>query len=179
VLLFGLLALLRLPIQLLPDTRQPELFIAASWREAAPAELEEAIIEPIEEAMRGLPGMVEMRSESNRGRGRVGLTFEVGTDMTRVMLDVVSRVNLEGGRPPAVPAGRGGDTGRARGCRVVLVPQRRAGLLHHAAAHVRVEHARTDRRGQGGHRRTQCCGERLQIVGIYEDASPVPVATRR
>jgi len=100
VLLFGMLALLRLPIQLLPDTRQPELFIAASWREAAPAELEEALIEPIEEAMRGLPGMVEMRSESNRGRGGVGLTFEVGTDMTRVMLDVVSRLNTLPPLPP-------------------------------------------------------------------------------
>jgi len=70
VLLFGVLALLRLPIQLLPDTRQPELFVNASWREAAPAELEEALIEPIEEAMRGLPGLVEMRSEANRGAGR-------------------------------------------------------------------------------------------------------------
>ena len=88
VVLFGVLALLRLPIQLLPDTRRPELFVSASWREAAPAELEEALIEPIEEAMRGLPGLVEMRSESNRGQGGVGLTFEVGTDMTRVMLDV-------------------------------------------------------------------------------------------
>jgi multidrug efflux pump subunit AcrB len=111
VLLFGLLALLRLPIQLLPDTRQPELFIAASWREAAPAELEEAIIEPIEEAMRGLPGMVEMRSESNRGRGGVGLTFEVGTDMTRVMLDVVSRLNSLPPLPPDADEPRvfGGD----------------------------------------------------------------------
>ena len=100
VLLFGVLTLLRLPIQLLPDTRQPELFVSASWREAAPAELEEAIIEPIEEAMRGLPGLVEMRSESNRGRGGVGLTFEVGTDMTRVMLDVVSRLNSLPPLPP-------------------------------------------------------------------------------
>jgi multidrug efflux pump subunit AcrB len=30
VVLFGVLALLRLPIQLLPDTRQPELFVNAS-----------------------------------------------------------------------------------------------------------------------------------------------------
>ena len=36
VVLFGLLAMLRLPIQLLPDTRQPQLFVNAEWREAAP-----------------------------------------------------------------------------------------------------------------------------------------------
>ena len=39
--LFGTLALLRLPIQLLPDTRQPQLWINAQWREAAPNEVEE------------------------------------------------------------------------------------------------------------------------------------------
>ena len=100
VVLFGILALLRLPIQLLPDTRQPQLFINAEWREAAPSELEEALVEPIEEAMRGLPGLIEMTSESNRGRGGVQLTFEVGTDMTRVMLDVVSRLNTLPPLPP-------------------------------------------------------------------------------
>lgn len=100
VVLFGLLAMLKLPIQLLPDTSQPQLSIETNWREAAPAEIEEALIEPIEEAMRGLPGLVEMRSESNRGRGRVRLTFEIGTDMTRVMLDVVSRLNTLPPLPP-------------------------------------------------------------------------------
>ncbi len=123
VLLFGVLALLRLPIQLLPDTRQPELFVAASWREAAPAELEEAIVEPIEEAMRGLPGLVEMRSESNRGRGGVGLTFEVGTDMTRVMLDVVSRLNSLPPLPPDAdePQVFGGDNWQSENAASLLL----------------------------------------------------------
>ena len=123
VLLFGMLSLLRLPIQLLPDTRRPELFINAEWREAAPSELEEAIIEPIEEAMRGLPGMVEMRSESNRGQGGVGLTFEIGTDMTRVMLDVVSRLNTLPPLPPDAeePQVFGGDNWQTENAGSLLV----------------------------------------------------------
>jgi len=123
VMLFGVLALLRLPIQLLPDTRQPELFVNASWREAAPAELEEALIEPIEEAMRGLPALVEMRSEANRGRGGVRLTFEVGTDMTRVMLDVVSRLNTLPPLPPDAdePQVFGGDNWQTENAASLLV----------------------------------------------------------
>jgi multidrug efflux pump subunit AcrB len=123
VVLFGMLALLRLPIQLLPDTRQPELFVNASWREAAPNELEEALIEPIEEAMRGLPGLVEMRSEANRGQGGVGLTFEVGTDMTRVMLDVVSRLNTLPPLPPDAdePQVFGGDNWQSDNAASLLV----------------------------------------------------------
>ncbi|ROH93689.1 efflux RND transporter permease subunit [Stagnimonas aquatica] len=100
VLLFGWIAMARLPIQLLPDTQQPQLFIQVGWREAAPSELEEALIEPIEEAMRGLPGMKEMRANAGRGFGGVALTFGIGTDMTRVMLDVVSRLNTLPSLPP-------------------------------------------------------------------------------
>jgi multidrug efflux pump subunit AcrB len=123
VVLFGVLALLRLPIQLLPDTRQPQLFVNAEWREAAPAELEEALIEPIEEAMRGLPGLVEMTSESNRGRGGVQLTFEVGTDMTRVMLDVVSRLNTLPPLPPDAeePQVFGGDNFQTQNAASLLI----------------------------------------------------------
>jgi multidrug efflux pump subunit AcrB len=123
VVLFGVLALLRLPIQLLPDTRQPQLFVAASWREAAPSELEEALIEPIEEAMRGLPGLVEMQSESNRGRGGVQLVFEVGTDMTRVMLDVVARLNTLPPLPPDAdePQVFGGDNFQAENAASLLI----------------------------------------------------------
>jgi multidrug efflux pump subunit AcrB len=123
VILFGVLAMLRLPIQLLPDTRQPQLFVNAEWREAAPAELEEALVEPIEEAMRGLPGLVEMNSESNRGRGGVQLTFEVGTDMTRVMLDVVSRLNTLPPLPPDAeePQVFGGDNFQTQNAASLLI----------------------------------------------------------
>ena len=100
VLLFGALALAKLPIQLLPETRQPQLFVSANWREAAPNEIEEALINPIEETLKGMPGLVEMRSNAGRGQGGVNLKFQIGTDMTRVMLDVVNRLNT---MPPIPP----------------------------------------------------------------------------
>src|ERR671910_238969 len=70
-----------------------------------------------------LPGMVEMRSESNRGRGGVGLTFEVGTDMTRVMLDVVSRLNTLPPLPPDAeePQVFGGDNFQTQNAASLLI----------------------------------------------------------
>jgi multidrug efflux pump subunit AcrB len=123
VLLFGGLALFKLPIQLLPDTSRPQLWINAGWREAAPSEVEEVLIEPIEEAMRGMPGLVEMRSQSNRGGGGVGLTYEIGTDMTRVMLDVVSRLNTLPPWPPEAdePQVFGGDNWQGANAASMLV----------------------------------------------------------
>lgn len=123
VLLFGAIALIKLPIQLLPDTRQPQLFINVGWREAAPSEVEEALIEPIEKAMRGLPGMKEMRSNAGRGFGGVALTFNIGTDMTRVMLDVVSRLNTLPTLPPDAdePQVFGGDNWQGANAASMLV----------------------------------------------------------
>jgi multidrug efflux pump subunit AcrB len=123
VLLFGALALLKLPIQLLPDTTRPQLWINVGWREAAPAEVEEVLIEPVEQAMRGLPGLVQMRSQSSRGGGGVGLTFEVGTNMTRVMLDVVSRLNALPPLPPEAdePQVFGGDNWQGANAASMLV----------------------------------------------------------
>lgn len=123
LVLFGLIALVKLPIQLLPDTRQPELFIEVNWREAAPTEVESSLIEPIEEVMRGLPGVLRMRSRSNRGGGGVGLQFEVGTDMTRVMLDVVSRLNTLPPLPPDAdePQVFGGDNWQGSNAGSLLV----------------------------------------------------------
>jgi multidrug efflux pump subunit AcrB len=73
--------------------------------------------------MTGLPGLVEMRSESNRGGGGVGLTFEVGTDMTRVMLDVVSRLNQLPPLPPDAeePQVFGGDNWQGQNAASMLV----------------------------------------------------------
>ncbi|HKY91285.1 MAG TPA: efflux RND transporter permease subunit [Nevskiaceae bacterium] len=123
VVLFGWLSMIDLPIQLLPDTRQPRLNVNANWREAAPSEVEESLVEPIEEAMKGLPGLLEMRSQSNRGNGNVVLKFEIGTDMTRVMLDVVSRLNTLPPLPPDAdePQVFGGDNWQGTNAASLLV----------------------------------------------------------
>ena len=73
--------------------------------------------------MRGLPGLTEMRSESNRGRGGVQLSFEVGTDMTRVMLDVVARLNTLPPLPPDAdePQVFGGDNFQTQNAASLLV----------------------------------------------------------
>jgi len=137
VLLFGALALVKLPIQLLPDTSRPQVWINVGWREAAPSEVEEVMVEPIEEAMRGMPGLVEMRSQSNRGGGGVGLTFEVGTDMTRVMLDIVGRLNtlppipLEADEPQAF----GGDNWQGANAASMLVRPLPGNPVTDVAAH--------------------------------------------
>ena len=93
VVLFGLISLGRLPIQLTPEVQEPEITITTVWRAAAPEEVEAEIIEPQEDALRGLPGATQVLSEASRGQGKVTLTFAVGTDLRRALLEVMSRLN--------------------------------------------------------------------------------------
>jgi HAE1 family hydrophobic/amphiphilic exporter-1 len=90
---FGALALTRIPIQLTPDVRKPVIEVETNWAGAAPAEIEREIINPQEDQLRGLEGLEEMTSRSESGRGRVTLEFAIGTDMNRALLLVSNRLD--------------------------------------------------------------------------------------
>ena len=91
--LFGAISLSRLPVQLTPEIEEPKITISTSWRSAAPQEIEAEIIEPQEEALRGLPGSTQVLSQAQRGRGTVTISFAVETDIRRALLEVLNRLN--------------------------------------------------------------------------------------
>ena len=99
VALFGALSLARLPVQMTPEVERPEITVTTAWRAAAPQEVESEILEPQEKALRGTPGLVEMLSRAQRGRGSVTLSFAVGTDLQRALIDVLNRLNRVGDYP--------------------------------------------------------------------------------
>ena len=92
-LIFGVLSLERLPVQLTPEVEKPEITVTTNWRSAAPGEVESEIVEPQEKVFRGLPGMTEITSEASRGKAKVTITFVVGMDMQRALLEVLNRLN--------------------------------------------------------------------------------------
>ena len=93
VILFGALSLTRLPVQLTPEVEKPEITIRTNWRAAAPEEVEAEIVEPQEKVLRGLPGMTQLLTKAQRGRGEVNIEFEVGHDLERGLLEVLNRLN--------------------------------------------------------------------------------------
>ena len=75
ILLFGYVALQRIPIQMAPDVRQPVIIVTTSWRGAAPAEVEREIITPQEDELKGLEGLQRILSEASAGEGKITLEF--------------------------------------------------------------------------------------------------------
>ncbi|MEW5755894.1 MAG: efflux RND transporter permease subunit [Pseudomonadota bacterium] len=92
-IIFGLISLDRLPIQLTPEVESPEITISTNWRGAAPEEIEAEIIEPQEKVLRGLPGMREMLSKAQRGRGEISIKLTVGSDLQRALVEILNRLN--------------------------------------------------------------------------------------
>ncbi|MDH5377568.1 MAG: efflux RND transporter permease subunit [Gammaproteobacteria bacterium] len=92
-IIFGFVSLDRLPVQLTPEVEKPEITIKTNWRAAAPDEIESEIVEPQEKVLRGLPGMTEMIAKAKRGQAEVSVTFVVGMDMQRALLEVLNRLN--------------------------------------------------------------------------------------
>ena len=67
VVVFGLLAMTRLPLQLFPDIDQPQMSVVTNWRAASPSEIESEILEPQEEVLQGLNGLERIDGNANAG----------------------------------------------------------------------------------------------------------------
>ena len=93
VVIFGALSLMRLPIQMTPEIERPEISISTPWRASAPSEIESEIIEPQEDVLRSVPGLLRMSSSSSFGSGSIQLEFGIDTDMNRALIEVMNRLN--------------------------------------------------------------------------------------
>jgi HAE1 family hydrophobic/amphiphilic exporter-1 len=104
VVLFGLVSLSRLKVNLLPDISYPTITVRTELTGAAPAEIENLLTKPIEEAVGVIRNVRMVRSVSRSGQSDVTLEFLWGTDMDIAGVDVRERVDiielpLEASRP--------------------------------------------------------------------------------
>ncbi|WP_442510213.1 efflux RND transporter permease subunit [Novipirellula sp. SH528] len=92
LILFGMIALIGMPMQLTPEVQTPTLTIETRWPGASPQEIEREIIQEQEEQLKSVEGVTKMTSESMDSSGRIALEFFVGTNMEEALLKVNSRL---------------------------------------------------------------------------------------
>ncbi|MDC0719874.1 efflux RND transporter permease subunit [Nannocystis bainbridge] len=93
LVVFGLVALTRLPLALLPDLSYPSVTVRTEMPDAAPQEVEELLTRPVEELVSAVPGVVQVESVSREGISEVVLDFGWGTDMDRGLDDVREKLD--------------------------------------------------------------------------------------
>ena len=104
VLLFGGIALDRLPLAFLPEVDVPFIAVQIPYPNANPAQVEREITKPLEEVLATLSGVERMRSRSGADGAFVSLRFNWGEDLDIVRMQVSEKVDqLE----PDLPEGIG------------------------------------------------------------------------
>jgi HAE1 family hydrophobic/amphiphilic exporter-1 len=93
VVLFGGIALWRIPIQLTPEVKTPTISVSVYWPGASPYEVEHEIVQNLEDQLKDVKGMTKMTSWSHYSQGSVTMEFPVGADITQAMLELNSRIN--------------------------------------------------------------------------------------
>ena len=93
VILFGVIAIARIPVQLTPNVEEPGITVQTVWPGASPQEIEREIVDEQEEQLKSLEGLKKMQSSSSGSQGSITLTFDVGTDLDAALLKVSNRLD--------------------------------------------------------------------------------------
>jgi HAE1 family hydrophobic/amphiphilic exporter-1 len=93
VVFLGVLSFVRLPIDLLPDVAYPRLVVYTTDANAAPAEVERFITEPVEQAVSTVPGVQKVESVTREGYSLVTARFAWGTDMDFAALNTREKLD--------------------------------------------------------------------------------------
>jgi HAE1 family hydrophobic/amphiphilic exporter-1 len=93
VVAFGIVGYQRLALDLLPDISYPSLTVQTEFPDTAPAEVENLVTRPVEEAVGVLKGLKTVHSVSRSGVSEVTLEFDWGSDMDVLSMDVRDKLD--------------------------------------------------------------------------------------
>jgi len=102
LVLGGIAAALKLPVALFPHVDFPRVVVSLDAGDRPADQMVIAVTRPVEDAVRSVAGVVNLRSTTSRGSAELSLNFGWGDDMVAAMLQVESAVNQ---MLPELPAG--------------------------------------------------------------------------
>ena len=102
ICLFGILAIFRVPIQMIPDLDVRAVTVITKWPGATPQDVEKEIIIEQEEYLRRIPGLDRMISRALTGLGEIRLEFPFGIDINEVLIRVNNALTQVPGYPENV-----------------------------------------------------------------------------
>ncbi|WP_295797601.1 efflux RND transporter permease subunit [uncultured Microbulbifer sp.] len=115
VMLFGGLAITKLPVERYPDIAPPVVSISAAYPGASAKVIEDSVTQVIEQNMKGLDGLLYMSATSqSTGSAEVTLTFATGTDPDIAQVQVQNKLQLALPLLPEIVQRQGLTVGKGR-----------------------------------------------------------------
>ena len=97
---WGYWALLRTPIDAIPDLSENQVIVFTDWAGRSPQEVEDQITYPLTVNLQGLAGIKTVRSSSAFGFSMINLIFEDSVDLYFARARVLEKLNLASGILP-------------------------------------------------------------------------------
>jgi HAE1 family hydrophobic/amphiphilic exporter-1 len=92
--IFGLIALGKLSVSLMPQTGYPGISVIIEYPGVAPEKIETVITKPIEKIVKTVPGIERINSISEEGRSRININFQIDSDIKIAALKVREKIGL-------------------------------------------------------------------------------------
>ncbi|HSR72149.1 MAG TPA: efflux RND transporter permease subunit, partial [Kiloniellales bacterium] len=94
ILIAGAYAYVTIPKEADPDVQIPTLYVNVPHEGISPEDAERLLIRPLEQELRGIEGVEEMRSTAYLGGANIVMEFEAGFDPDQALADVREKVDL-------------------------------------------------------------------------------------
>ncbi len=91
---WGYWALLRTPIDAIPDLSENQVIVFTDWIGRSPQEVEDQVTYPLVTSLQGLPGVRVVRASSAFGFSMINVIFEDSVDLYWARTRVLERLNL-------------------------------------------------------------------------------------
>ncbi len=91
-ILFGIIAITRIGVSQFPDVDNPAVSVSISWPGASPEDVETGLINPIEDAMSQVTGVLTLTSSASTGSARVTATFDLSRNIDLALQDTQAKI---------------------------------------------------------------------------------------
>jgi len=103
MVVLGITALQRLPVDLFPQIQVPVAFVGVIYKGAPPLDIEQSVVYPIEKAVSSASNVEHVESFSKQGLGAVQIWFNWGADINVGQMEVMQRITqILNSLPPGI-----------------------------------------------------------------------------
>ncbi|MEG0398490.1 MAG: efflux RND transporter permease subunit, partial [Cetobacterium sp.] len=93
MVIFGIMTLINLKTQLLPNYNIPTVTVRSSWKGASPEDMEKLVTQEIEDGLTKVEGIKRVTTDSSMGKSSVTVEFEFGTDVDSKVNDITTAIS--------------------------------------------------------------------------------------
>ncbi len=96
----GVISILRLPLEMMPDTSFPGLMVQISYPSSSPEEVERVITRPLEDRLATINNLESFSSTSSSSSSSIHMQFKTGTNMDLATMEIRDKIDLVRGDLP-------------------------------------------------------------------------------